>query len=266
MAKTNSSKVPKKSLRERMAEKKRRLAEKSGGGGFILRQKDEGTIRVRILPTGDDFSHEITTFYLDGIGSCNSPATFGEPCALLDTYNELKNSDDDYDKDMAKSLVPRQKVVIPVLWYKDAKGKEIDEENSNRLLQITGGIAQDLIDLYLDEDEWGDMTDPENGYDIKITRTGRGKNDTTYSVMACKNTPLPKKYQKTVVDLEEMVKKQIDSYEKTVEMRDKFLGYDGGDEDDDYKPKSKKAKKDAVKKKAKDKGKVANKKKKSRDI
>lgn len=264
MAKSKDAvkKLPKKSLRERMMEKKKKLAEK-GGGGFILRQKDEGTIRIRILPTGDDFSHEITTFYLDGIGGCNSPATFGEPCALTDAYNELKSSSDDSDKELAKGLVPRQKVVIPIIWYKDQKGKEVDEENSMRLLQIAGGVAQDLIDLYLDEDEWGDMTDPENGYDIKITRTGMGRLDTSYSVMACKNTPLPKKYRKTVVDLEDMVRKQIDSYEKTVELRDKFLGIDGDDDDEDYKPKSKKAKKDAVKSKAKGK---TSKKKKSRDI
>lgn len=256
------------SLRERMLAKKKKLAEKSGGGGFILRQKDEGTIRIRILPTGDDFSHEITTFYLDGIGGCNSPATFGEPCALLDAYNELKNSKDDGDKALAKDLVPRNKVVIPIIMYKDKAGKEVDEENSERLLQIAGGVAQDLIDLYLDEDEWGDMTDPENGYDVKITRTGKGQMDTTYTVQPCKNTPIPKKYRKTVVDLEEMVRKQIDSYEKTVELRDKYLGLDADDDDEEYVPKGKSGKKKAVKDKAKAKAKdkKTSKKKKSRDI
>lgn len=263
MAKKKEVTKTKKSLRERMLDKKKKLSER-GGGGFILRQKDEGTIRVRILPTGDDFSHDVTTFYLDGIGGCNSPATFGEPCALMDTFNELKSSDDEFDKELAKKLVPRNKIVIPVIWYKDLKGKEVDDEQSNRLLQIAGGVAQQLIDLYLDDDEWGDMTDPKNGYDIKITRTGKGRLDTNYTVSACKNTPLPKQFQKTVVNLEDMVKSQIDPYDKTVELRDKFLGFDGTeeDEDDDYTPKKK-----AVKSKTKTKDSVkAKKKKKSKDI
>lgn len=246
-----AKKVTKKSLRERLLEKKKKLSERGSGGNFILRQREEGTIRVRILPTGDDFSTEVTTFYLDGIGGCNSPATIGEPCALMDKYNELKSSKDEFDKDIAKKMIPRQKTVIPIIWYADLKGKEVDEDNSVRLLQISNTVAQQLIDLYLDEDEWGDMTDPENGYDIKITRTGKSMTDTTYTVSACKNTPLPKKYHKTVVDLTKMVGEQIDSYEKTSELLDKLLGFDDDDDFDDE-PKKKKKVKTKAKKRSKD--------------
>ena len=52
------------------------------------------------------------------------------------------------------------------------------------------------------------MTDPRNGYDIKIIRSGSGKLDTTYSARACKPTKLDKKYQGTV-DLEGIVRSQI---------------------------------------------------------
>ena len=234
--------VKKKSLKQRLAEKKKELQKSKGGGGYILRQKEEGTIRLRVLPVGEDndFVQELTTFWL-GDSEVISPATIGEPCALMEKYQELKSSKDEDDMELAKKLVPRSKYVMPVVMYKDEKGKEVDTENSERLFQVAGGTYQDIIDLYLDEDEWGDMTDPNEGYDIKITRTGKGKNDTKYSVMACKNTPLPKEYKKKVVNLEEMVKSKVSSYEDTVEKLNTFLGTSSDDEDDD-KPKKKSSK------------------------
>ena len=227
----------KKSLKQRLADQKKDLASK-GKGGYILRQKDEGTLRLRILPTGDDndFCAEITSFFLGTdkeLGEVLSPATFGEPCALMEAYNELKNSGDDDDLEIAKKMVPRQKYVIPVIMYKDLKGTQVDTESSKRLFQIASSVYNQIIDLYLDEDEWGDMTDPKNGYDLKITRTGKGKFDTSYTVSACKNTPLPKEYQKEVVNLEEMVKAKIASYEETVEKKIRFLGTSEDDEEDD---------------------------------
>ena len=49
----------KKSLRQRMEDKKKELANK-GKGGYLMKQKEEGTMRVRILPVGSDneFVHE----------------------------------------------------------------------------------------------------------------------------------------------------------------------------------------------------------------
>ena len=233
----------KKSLRDRLADQKKKLS--SGkSGGFIMRQKDEGTIRFRILPTGEenDFAMELTTFWLSqDAGEIISPSTFGEPCPAMEKYLELKESKDPDDIELTKKLVPRKKYVIPVIMYKDSKGTEVDEEQSNRLLQISSGIYQEIIDFYLDEDEWGDMTNPKTGYDLKQTRTGKGKNDTKYTINTCKNTPLPKAYSKTVIDLEEMAKKYADTYESALAKLENFLGTTGDDEDEDEVPRRKKS-------------------------
>lgn len=236
----------KKSLRQRMEDKKKELANK-GKGGYLMKQKEEGTMRVRILPVGldNEFVHEITQFYLGNskeLGEVLSPATFGEPCALMEKYQELSKSKDEDDMEIAKKLVPRQKYVIPVIVYSDDKGKKVDAEKSGRLLLIAGSVYNQIIDLYLDEDEWGDMTDPKNGYDIKITRTGKGQFDTEYSVMACKNTPLPKEYIKTTVDLEKMVREKMASYEDTLIKLENFMGT-SSDDDEDETPVKKKLKK-----------------------
>lgn len=235
-------KKKKKSLKDRLKEKKVQLASR-GGSSNIEYLKDEGTYRIRILPMVDeeaDFIEEVLSFYLgNDMGSVYSPGTNGEPCALLETYNELKKSDDEEDNELAKTMSPRNSYLTPVIFYKDLKGKKVDTERSGKLLKISKGVYQQLIDLYLDDDEWGDLTDPKKGYDIKITRTGKGKFDTEYDAKPCKNTPIPKEFKKPV-DLQEMVKGIIASYDDTVEARDKFLGLDEDDEDDKPKKNSKK--------------------------
>lgn len=257
------AKKVKKSLAERLRAKKSEIKSKSQRSN-IIRQKEEGTMRVRVLPVGDEneFVMEIMQMWLGkDIGSCVTPEIFGDPCAMMDAYRELKDSDDDADKELAKRIMPKTRYVMPVLVYKDLKGKVVDEELSGKLMQITGGLFQEIIDLYLDEDEWGDMTDPLKGYDLKITREGKGMTDTTYTVSPCKNTPLPKEWRKEI-DLEAMVREEVDTYEQTVEKRDEFLGNSHDDDEEEVPTKKKKiAKKSKTGKKP-----VKKKKRRNKDI
>lgn len=245
MAKT--TKTVKKSLKQRLMDRKNKITT-GGGASFILKLKEEKTYRIRILPVGEDkeFYADLVSFYLgntEELGEVISPSTLGEPCALLEKYNELKSSKDEEDKQIAKGLVPRNKTVLPIVMYEDEKGKNIDEKNARRLLQVTGGVLQEIIDLYLDEDEGGDMTDPKKGYDLKITRTGKGMKDTKYSVRACKPTALPKEYWKEEFDLESAVKEQIANYDETATKLESYLGtINSDDEDDEDTPKKSKKK------------------------
>jgi len=241
------------SLKEKMAKKKKELSQRGGGKSNVEYLKDEGTYRVRLLPIineEDEFIKEAKSFYLGkDAGSVYSPDTFGDPCALTESYNELKASDNEEDIELAKKMSPRNSYLAPVIFYKDAKGKKVDDEKGVKLLKLSKGVYSQIIDLYLDEDEWGDLTDPKKGYDIKITRTGKGLMDTEYDCKPCKNSPLLAKY-KTPVDLDKMVKDLVASYDDTVEARDTFLGISSDDDDD--KPKKKKTKPSSKKSSTKD--------------
>lgn len=236
------------STREKMLARKKQLESKSNGGGFIYPK--EGTLRMRIKSPGDDqeLGMELITFYLGGeIGSIISPATFDEPCPFMEKYKELKESSDDTDKELAKEkFIPRRKYVIGGVIYTDEKGKSLDYDGKDKAVQIPRSVYQDIIDLYLDEDEAGDMTDPINGYDIKIIRTGSGKMDTTYSARACKPTKLDSKYRGNI-DLEGMVRAQVKSYDELQDILSKYLNESSDDEDEleeiVEKPKKKKKKK-----------------------
>lgn len=219
------------STKEKMLARKRALESKGNGGGLVFPK--EGTTRVRIKSPGDDqeLGFEVVQFYLQGIGGFISPATFDEPCPFMEKYQQLKESNDEDDKELAKRLVPRRRFIIGGIIYKDDKGTEVDYEGQDKGVLIAGSVYQDIIDLYLDEDEAGDMTDPINGYDIKITRSGSGRFDTTYSVRACKPTKLDKAYRKPM-DLEKIVRNQIKSYDELEEELNKFLNESPVDDDD----------------------------------
>ena len=239
------------SVREKLLARKKKLAEKGTGNGFVFPKN--GTTRVRIVSAGanEEFGVEIIRFYL-GDHSVYSPATFGEACPFMEKYDELKNSKDEDDKKLAKKLVPSRRFAIPALVYRDDKGKELDYDSKPRLVLIPSSVYQDIIELYLDEDEAGDMTDPKSGYDIKIERTGTGQYDTSYSVRQCKPTKLDKSLLKPV-DLEKMVKGQIKSYDELEEELDKFLNTraDDDEDDEDDMPRKKKKTLDTGKKKKK---------------
>lgn len=214
---------------EKMKKRREELARKGGGNYQYFIFSKEGTYRMRPLPVpeDDEFGVEVVTFFLGKeLGGVVSPASFGEPCYLMETYNKLQNSEDDDEKSLAAQLKPKKRYMVPHIKFQDEKGTKVDEEAGAKLALLTSGQYQDLCDLYLD-DEHGDFTDPKDGYDIKYKRTGKGMTDTEYSTLACKPTRLPKKYNK-IYNPEEMVRSLMPTYEETKSLAKKFLKLDSG--------------------------------------
>lgn len=222
------------STKERMMQRKKQMEQKGSNNGIIFPK--EGTLRVRLMNQGPDkeLGLEIIQFYLGNkVGGVISPATFDEPCPLMEKYKELKESKDEIDQQLAGKLAPRRRYIIGGTCYKDEKGKEVDPDRICKPILVPSSVYQDIIDLYLDEDDWGDMTDDQEGYDIKINRSGSGRLDTTYSVTACPGRkPIDKKYRKEM-DLEEIIRNQMKSYDELENILSEFLNEDPSDEDDD---------------------------------
>jgi hypothetical protein len=61
------------------------------------------------------------------------------------------------------------------------------DSDSPIIVPMPSSVHSALVDMCLDAD-WGDMTKPENGYDVKITRTGTSFTDTRYAVMGLPGT------------------------------------------------------------------------------
>lgn len=243
--------MSKQSLKERLKKRREDIAAR-GGNSFVNFIK-EGTTRIRVLPVGDDedWAYEVVHFYLgQKIKGVFSPATIGADCPILKAYKELSEGSGK-DQDIAKQFTPRNKYVVPAIIYEDDKGKKIDDQKSGKLTMIPNGIYAEMIDCFLDT-ELGDFTDPKEGYDFKIIRTGKGKNDTEYSLMPMRPSSIPATWHKPV-DLEEMVKAIVEPYDSAEEKLDSYLltldvDDNGGN---DESPKSSKSSKSKLKRRKK---------------
>lgn len=243
-----------KSLKERLAEKREKLG-KGGGGDYNYFVVKKGTTRFRHMPVGEDmdWSIEATTFFLGKqLGMVVSPHTFGEKCAIMETYNKLSESKKESDRELAKRFKPGRKFFSPVARYKDEKGKELDEGLGVKLLLMTPGLVQDAIDYFLDDDEAGDFTDVKTGYDMKYTRTGEGLKGTEYSCRNCQKSRFKSALGKQTYNPTEMLKAITPSYKETKELIEKYLSLPVEDEATEEKP-EKKSSKDKTKKKKKSK-------------
>jgi hypothetical protein len=206
---------------------------------------------MRPLPVGDevDWACEVVFFFLGReVGGVISPATFGDKCPIMAKYQKLSKSSDPDDRAMAKRFKPSTKWAVPHIRYRDEKGKEVDTDNNEKIALLARSQYQDLLDLYLDEEQ-GDFTNPKEGYDIKYKREGKGQMDTEYTCLPCKPTALPKPFSKKTYDPIEMTKKCILPYEELKAKLEQFLG-GAGDEENEA-PRSKKKE---VKKKKKNRG------------
>ena len=235
-----------------MEQRRKDVASRSGGKIPIFTIK-EGTTRMRTLPVGDeqDFAVEGSYIFINkDLGGFISPTTWGEKCAWSSHVEKLLSSKDPDDKKLAERMKAKRRFFSPHIKYSDDKGKEVDTASGAKLLILTNGQYQAMIDLYL-EDEYGDMTDPIEGYDLKFKRTGTGKMDTEYSVIPCKSSKLPKEFRK-VYDVEAMMRELTPSFEETKEKLSQFLKTEVGvsDDDGDGERPAKKDKKKKKKKKA----------------
>jgi hypothetical protein len=211
---------------KKLKQRKEKIAEDSADNIFLFIKADQ-TIRVRPLPVEEnaEFGMEVIQFYLGpDIKGVISPHTFGEECAIYNKWKKLKDSSDDGDKELAGKLKPKRKYLIPVVKMTDTKSSTPDERTGVRLLQVAQGVYQQMIDYALDS-EHGDFTDPEKGYDFKITRTGKTQFDTEYSLIVCKSTPLAKKFRK-VYSIEEILRKDMPTYDETKSKLKQFMGSD----------------------------------------
>lgn len=213
-----------KAMRKKLEDRKKKLAAKGGNFDYIVFK--EGTTRIRALPVGDEEpGFPVTHFYLGpNIKGVVSPATFGEPCAIMEMYEELRKGDDG-DKAIAETFKPREKYLLPCIRYEDEKGKKVRDNTQPTLALLSGPQYDEVINLFLDE-EYGDFTDVKTGYDIKVVRTGKTKNDTRYTFNPARPTPFPKALKnlaKEVYNPEEMVKKIVPSYEETEEFINEFM-------------------------------------------
>uniref|UniRef100_A0A6M3K1K7 Bacteriophage T4 Gp32 single-stranded DNA-binding domain-containing protein n=2 Tax=viral metagenome TaxID=1070528 RepID=A0A6M3K1K7_9ZZZZ len=184
----------------------KKLAE-IGQGDFF--KPKEGPNKIRILPPWSKsglWFKEATLHY--GLNDDSGRERgypclkqFDKDCPICAKIEELKEGGTE-DKEMAKRIGPRTKFYANVL----------DRKTGGVLIW---GFSRKTLGVLLgydsDKEDYGDITNPESGFDVVVERTGTTKNDTRYQIR-CK--PKPSEVDMDTVDLHDLDKEVIDDLDE----------------------------------------------------
>lgn len=134
-------------------------------------QIPEGSNAVRILPWRDDdqeFYAETKIHRVpDGqnVKNYHCRKVHGESCPLCDLYYALWKTGRKEDEDLARQIKPRSRYYMNI----------VDRDSGDvKILSIGIILFKKIIAAMLDED-FGDITDPQDGHDFKIVKEMDGQ-------------------------------------------------------------------------------------------
>ena len=145
-----------------MKQKMASLSGKGDGKKNNFWRPQDGENNIRIVPTadGDPFKEK---YFHYGVGEQSflcPKRNFGDSCPVCDFGNKLWNEGTEESKQLAKGMFAKQRFFSPVL----VRG----EESEGIKVWGYGKLAyQKLLGIVLDPD-YGDITDPEDGNDLKL--------------------------------------------------------------------------------------------------
>lgn len=155
-------------------------------GAKIIKFK-VGRTAIRILPPkeGQQTPFKMIYMHFVDLPADDKPAVFpcprrmaNKPCPVCAKAEELRASGDEGLVEKAKKLFAKRQ------WYANA----IDRKNVEEGVQLVAfgkEIMNQVVGIRKTLAEDGlDFTDPYEGYDIVVERTGTGKEDTEYTVQA----------------------------------------------------------------------------------
>tara|TARA_Y100000310_G_C20573576_1_gene759314 strand:- start:367 stop:1161 length:795 start_codon:yes stop_codon:yes gene_type:complete len=192
----------------------------------------ETTARLIAYPDNDGQPFKELMFYYN-IGNnpgLLAPYQFGKPDPIQELITKLRDEGTKESYELAKKLYPKMRCYAPVI----IRG---EEEKGVRLWAFGKQVYQTLLNYMLDED-YGDITDPLSGRDVRITCTkAPGRQWATTDVRPRgKDTPLSetqtqaKAWLDKIPDANEIF--DLKSYDELENIINAWLS---GDEDDNNK-------------------------------
>lgn len=102
---------------------------------------------------------------------------FKKPCPVCDFANELYSSGDLNDKDLANKIRAKERIMLNIVDMSDtSKGVKLFE---------CPATLWKIMDKYWKSKKWGNLADPDNGYDFVVVKKGpkdRPNYDDSYAV------------------------------------------------------------------------------------
>jgi hypothetical protein len=139
-----------------------KLNGKGDGGNNKFWRPEDGESNIRIVSTsdGDPFKERYFHYNVGTAGFLCPKRNFGDECPVCNFGNKLWNEGTEESKKQAKDLFAKQRFFSPVL----VRG---EEDQGIRIWGYGKMAYEKLLTIVLDPD-YGDVTDPENGNDLKL--------------------------------------------------------------------------------------------------
>lgn len=180
--------------------------------GFSFWSAKEGENLIRVLPgvKGKSFYRELHYHnkLVDSQTNVLCPKlTLGGDCPICEFRDKLLATAKESDIDIIKLLKPYRRFYVNMVAVEDtSKGV--------MLYGMPMTVFRDMLSYFMDPD-WGDLTDPENGYDVTIERRGTGLATKYFTRAKKKSTPVDNSLLSHIIDLDELM--HMKSYEELVD-------------------------------------------------
>jgi hypothetical protein len=126
------------------------------------KEGEDYTVRLLSFPNNDGQPFKELWFYYN-IGNnpgLLSPYQYNKPDPIQDLINKLRDEGTKESYELAKKLYPKMRCYAPVI----VRG---EEDKGVQLWAFGKQVYQSLLGIMVDED-YGDITDPESGRDVKV--------------------------------------------------------------------------------------------------
>jgi hypothetical protein len=173
---------------DRMQSKRDEITERmSSNGDYEFYEIKKGSQVIRVLPPkgdNEEFWKEVQLHFNVG-GSGSAPVAclkqFGhKTCPVCDEIARLKKSKSKEDQALSKKMRASNRVYVNIF--------ERDNKEKVDVVQIMNcgpTVLKCILDIICNP-EYGDVTDFNEGFDLTLTKTGKGI-DTEYSVLPKRN-------------------------------------------------------------------------------
>ena len=187
-------------LRERLLRQRESMNSGGSRNNLLIDNKTitEKGIRIRMLPVlreGASLAEEFRSYYCRELNTgTTSPMCFGLPDPIEEALKSIYLSGSNAKREHARDFINQQREFwMPVV----VRGDEGTATAPNiRIFRCKASIYNSIVDWMMDDD-LDDMTDPLEGRDLKVKKTGQGI-ETRWSVDRLDRAPLSE--DKAMVD------------------------------------------------------------------
>lgn len=209
-----------------------KLTELKGAAGRdnVLWKPAKGINQIRIVPLKGNTEYPFIELYFHSIGGKTylSPLSFNEPDPIAEFAEKLKADaggklpPDEWKE--VKKFIPYRRTFVPVI-------DRNKEANGVRYWAFGKTVYSELLAVLADP-EYGDITDPQTGRDIKIEYTPQEESDTNFAKTALRVSPKVSVLSKDASEVKTWLNEQPDlmslykkmTYEELQDVLETYLG------------------------------------------